>query len=229
MKRFLLFLVVAVAALLFVVPIQTAQASVQVMTDTLLIPTDSLPLLFMVGALSSVAFDPSSSAIGTDTLREWFNKFVSYIYYTSRNGVISTTVATLPLVATAGTATKVKTTNATVVKNAGVANAVAASDDAWTLTGAALAIGSFRRYLLLVSSADAFTVLASNDAASAAACEFPRLPADGLAIVGILTLSSTAVFTPATTAISDAAVTEVYTDGHEDDAVFRLGGKLVSR
>lgn len=155
-----------------------------------------------------------------DSVRQQLNKKIADFYYFMLNGVISTTIATLPLCARATTASKAKTTNATVTKHSGVANAVAATDNAWTLTGANLAAGFFRRYLLLVDAADAFTVLASTDAATAAACTWPALPADGLAIVGILTIANTTnPFIPGTTLLSAAGVTDTYIDGY-DDSVF---------
>lgn len=156
-----------------------------------------------------------------DTLRQQFNLLASTVYYFLLNGILSTTTATLPVCAMAGTKSKCKTTQATVVQNAGVANAVGATDNAWTLTGADLAISKFRRYLLLVDSADAFTVQASTDAATAALCLFNALPAAGLAICGILTVATDAshTFTPGTTLLDAAGITATFIDGIDDSVL----------
>ncbi len=151
-----------------------------------------------------------------DLVRQELNKVMQAHTYFALNGIASGTVAATPAVTIATTASKVKTTNATVLLNAGVMNALAASDDFWTLTGGVLAASSFRRYLLLCDAADAATVLASDDSiVSAAACRWSTLPANGTAIVGILTVAtdSTHTFTPATTLLSAAGITDTYVDG----------------
>jgi hypothetical protein len=107
-----------------------------------------------------------------------------------------------------------------------------ATDDLWTLTGANLAAGSVRRYLMLWDGASATTVvsvLASNDqvvasyassAAALAACRFPKLPPAGTVIVGIISIVNlTNAFIPATTALTATGVTTTYLDGL-DDSVF---------
>lgn len=150
-----------------------------------------------------------------DTLRQQYNKLANAVSYFALNGVMSTTTATLPQVGIATTATQVRTGQATVLKSAGVANALGATDDFWTLTGDALAAEKFRRYLLLCDASDTASVLASDDADSAAECRWDRLPANGTAIVGILTVATAAAttFTPGTTALSAAGITDTYIDG----------------
>jgi hypothetical protein len=153
-----------------------------------------------------------------DTVRVEYNKLAAWTSYIGLNGLASTTVATTPAVTIATDTAKVKTTNATVLRNAGALNALAASDDFWTLTGGVLAVSSFRRYLLLCDAADAATVLASDDVTTAAEdCRWATLPANGLAIVGILTVAtnSSTTFTPGTTALSAAGVTDTYVDGYD--------------
>lgn len=170
-------------------------------------------------AVKTAAADHNSKP-ARDSVRQQLNRLISCFYYFLMNGVLSTTVATLPLVATATVTSKVKTTNATVLKNSGVANAVAATDNAWTLTGTTFAAGLFRRYLLLVDAADAFTVQASSDAATAALCLWNNLPADGLAIAGILTIqNATNPFIPGTTLLGAAGVTATYIDGYDDSVI----------
>lgn len=163
----------------------------------------------------SVAMDKNALPI-TDTVRAAYNILAADATYFRLNGIASGTTATMPVCATGTTTSKVKTTNATVLRNAGAANALAASDDFWTLTGGVLAVSSFRRYLLLCDTADAATVLASNDSTVAAtSCRFPSLPANGVAIVGVLTVAtdSTHTFTPATTLLGAAGITATYIDG----------------
>lgn len=169
----------------------------------------------------------NDSAVVRDTIRQEHNKLVAITRYLDLNGVASSTIATTPGCATATVTSKVKTANATVVRNAGALNAVAATDNYWTLTGGVLAVSKFRRYLLLVDSADAATVLASDDQSTAAACRFPSLPADGLAIVGILTVATDAStpFTPATTLLGAAGITATYIDGH-DEAIWNVNQVL---
>lgn len=151
-----------------------------------------------------------------DTVRQEYNKLAAWTSYIGLNGVASTTVATAPVCDIATTATKVKTTNATVLRNAGALNALAASDDFWTLTGGVLAVSSFRRYLLLCDASDVATVLASDDVTTAAAdCRWTTQPANGQAIVGIVTVATngSTTFTPGTTNLSAAGITDTYIDG----------------
>jgi hypothetical protein len=170
-------------------------------------------------AIKTITADHDSRP-ARDTIRIQLNALIRAFYYFLLNGLISTTTATLPACARATTASKVKTTNATVTQHSGVANAVAASDNAWTLTGANLAAGFFRRYLLIVDAADAFTVQASSDAATKAACTWSGLPGDGFAILGILTIQNTTnPFVPGTTLLSAAGVTDTYIDGIDDSII----------
>lgn len=177
--------------------------------------------LLVAGSLATVSAD-KDAYFTSDTIRLQFNRLVAWTYYTNRNGMISTTVATFPGVAIATDTTKVKTANATVLLCGGAVNAFAATDNAFTLTGSALAASKFRKYLLLVDASDVCTVQASSDASTAAACAFSNLPADGKAVVGMITVAtdSTHTFTPATTALGAAGITTTYYDGMGDDASF---------
>lgn len=157
-----------------------------------------------------------SDYFARDTVRAELNKLMQAHTYFMLNGVASTTVATAPVVDIATTASKVKTTNATVLRNAGALNALAATDDFWTLTGPDLAASSFRRYLLLCDASDTATVMASTDSTTSAAdCRWSTLPPNGTAIVGILTVATAAAttFTPGTTLLSAAGITDTYIDG----------------
>jgi hypothetical protein len=157
--------------------------------------------LALMGSVKTVVSDKNTVAPSSDSVRQYFNRLVADFYYFLQNGVLSTTVATLPLCARATTASKVKTTNATVLKEAGIAVALGATDNFWTLTGANIAAGFFRRYLLL-------------DTAGVASVQ-------ATAIVGILTIqNATNPFIPGTTLLSAAGVTDTYIDGN-DDVVFQ--------
>jgi hypothetical protein len=171
-------------------------------------------------AIKTITADKDSRP-ARDTIRQQLNTLTRALYYFLLNGIMSTTTATLPACATATVTSKVKTTNATVTKNSGVAHALGASDNFWTLTGGDIAISMFRRYLLLVDGAGVATVQASTDAATKAACVFSGLPVDGLAIAGILTVATdgTHTFTPATTLLGAAGITATYIDSY-DDSVF---------
>lgn len=180
-----------------------------------LAPLMILPFLF-AGSVKTVIADKDGYPALATSDRGNLNQLIRDFYHWTQNRIIAATAATYPLCATGTTASKVKTTNATVVLNNGVVNAVAATDDAWTLTGANLATGKTRKYLLCVSAADAFTVIASDDQATAADCRFGQRPADGIAVLGILqvTNNSGADFVPGTTLLS--AVTPTYLDGSTD-------------
>lgn len=182
-------------------------------------PIVALPFLMagLVG-VRTIASD-KDSPFTTQSVRAQYNALVSSFNYLLMNGLISSTIATQPACARATTASKVKTTNATVLKESGVAVALAGSDNFWTLTGANLAAGFFRRYLLL-DTAGVASVLSSSDALTKALCAWPNLPADGTSIVGIITIQNvTNPFIPATTLLSAAGVTDTYIDGI-DDSVF---------
>lgn len=164
--------------------------------------------------------DTVSQAVGDvvayDVVRQQYNQLAKAVSYFALNGVMSTTTATLPAVTIATNTTGVRTTQATVLKNAGVANALASTDNFWTLTGGILAASSFRRYLLLCDASDTASVLASDDVTTAAAdCRWSTLPANGTAIVGILTVATGAAttFEPGVTALSAAGITDTYIDG----------------
>lgn len=159
-----------------------------------------------------------------DLLNE-HNKLVDDLYYNSRNGSGSTA----PVVATATVTSKVKTTNNTTYYAAGQPIAKAATDNLWTLTGGVLAAASFRKYRLLLDTAGTATVQASSDSlVSAALCDFSTRPADGVAIVGELTVATDAThtFTPATTLLGAAGITATYIDG--SDSLELLASKIVT-
>lgn len=172
-----------------------------------------LILPFMIGALRTSVTQDRSTPPGWETGREQHNKLIADFYYVHRNR--SGTVA--PVCARGTTATKAKTTNATTFIAGGLPIAKGATDDFWTLTGGVLAISSFRKYRLMIDTAGAASVGASSDAATAAACDFAARPADGVAIVGVLTVATdgATTFTPATTALNAAGITSTFIDGSD--------------
>lgn len=125
-----------------------------------------------------------------------------------------------PVVARGTTATKAKTTNAANYTVDGKPAAQkAATDDLWTFTGAVLAAGSFRKYLLCLDAAGTASVLASTDATTAAAdCQYPSasLP-DGVCVIGwvIVATDATHPFTPGTTALNATGITATFADGFD--------------
>jgi hypothetical protein len=162
----------------------------------------------------TVVMDKNAPPV-TDSVRVAYNLAVRDLIYFMLNRVVHAAAASMPVCATATTTSKVKTTNACTLVNAGAVNALAATDNFWTLTGGDLAVSSFRRYLLCADASDAASVIASTDAATAAACRFPNLPANGVAIVGVLTVATDAThtFTPGTTLLGAAGITATYIDG----------------
>ena len=138
-----------------------------------------------------------------------------------------------PPVLNIATETKtVKSTATTELVVNGVLMSLTATDPLMVLANVAtddpntLAIGSVRRWQICWDGTNATTVISirpSNDKviadyASAAealdACRWPSLPPIGTVIVGIVDITNvTNVFTPGTTALSAAGVTDAYHDG----------------
>jgi hypothetical protein len=170
----------------------------------------------LMGTISDTTAQDKNSYFSLDTVRAQYNQLAQDFSYFLLNNIMSSTTATLPQCNTATVTSQCKTTQATVALCAGVANPVAATDNAWTLTGAVLAVSSFRRYLLLVDASDVFTVLASADSTvGASSCRWASRPANGQAILGVLTVAtdSTHTFTPGTTLLGAAGITATYIDG----------------
>jgi lysophospholipase L1-like esterase len=121
-----------------------------------------------------------------------------------------------PLVATATTTSQVKTTNQVDFEISGQVFRKAATDNFWTLTGGVQPISSWRKYLLMVSSAGAASVLQSpqDSLVSAAAVILPP-PSAGKAVFGVLTVATNGAttFTPGTTLLGAAGITATYIDG----------------
>jgi hypothetical protein len=89
----------------------------------------------------------------------------------------------------------------------------ASTDDLWTLTGANLADGYKRTYLLLLDAAGAASVLASDDVLAAGTVTLPAWPASK-AVVGSVTVATAgAAFVPGTTLLDAVTVTDTYFDG----------------
>jgi hypothetical protein len=144
-----------------------------------------------------------------DYIRQSLNKLVAWM------DAVENSVAGKASVATGATTSKVKTTNQTDFFVNGSVFRKAATDDFWTLTGAVLAISSWRKYLLCVDNAGAASVVASGDSTvSAAAVALPALPANK-SVFGVLTVATNGAttFTPGTTLLGAAGITATYVDG----------------
>ena len=118
-------------------------------------------------------------------------------------------------IATATTAAKIKTVTATVAYlNDGAFLSLAATDNFWTLTGSVVPIGSFTKYLLLVTNGAASVLQSSVSTTSLAACVYPSYP-DGASIFGFFSVSAvTAAFTPGTTTTATGGgITTAFTNG----------------
>lgn len=128
----------------------------------------------------------------------------------------------------ATTASKVKTANTLVFTVAGVFYSLNASDDFWTLAGTVVAAGSWQKYALMVDTAGAATIVEGRQSVVSAAAVtwdnlgtispwYPFLNSVGStkAVVGVLTVATDAThtFTPGSTLLSAAGVTDTYIDG----------------
>lgn len=142
-------------------------------------------------------------------IREQLNKLIADVRYGVTHRL--TDIATIAM---ATTKSKVKTTTTAKFSSNGVVVTKAATDNFWTLTGAAMAVSVFRKYLLCINASGTASVIASSDAAAAADCMFTALPATGVCVVGVLTVATDATnpFTPATTLLDAAGITATYTD-----------------
>ena len=134
----------------------------------------------------------------------------------SQNAALSTAA-----IAIATTPAQVRTGAVLTYKIGGAFKTKAATDNFWTLTGGVLADGFIRKYALLIDAGGAASVLASNDAKTVAGCVFsPDVlykkggALEGKAIVGTVTVTTVgATFTPGTTSLAAATVTDTYADG----------------
>lgn len=181
-----------------------------------------------MSATDSAAQDKNSVFVN-DTVRSNANNIAKdqqYYFFNRPAWQVSTAAVAPPVVARAGTASKVKTTATTQLYVNGIPLSLTATDNLWTLTGANLAAGSVRAYQLLWDGTSATTVVSvaqSNDllianyanaAAAIAALRWPANPAGGTVIVGILNIANvTNAFIPGTTLLSATGVTDTYVDG----------------
>ncbi len=135
---------------------------------------------------------------------------------------------TAPGITIATTASKVKTANTLAFTINGVWYSLTASDDFWTLAGTVVAKASWQKYLLLVDTAGAATIQEGlQSTVSAAEVKWtnvsgispwaPYLSTVGETkmVAGVLTVATDAThtFTPGTTLLSAAGITDTYIDG----------------
>jgi hypothetical protein len=163
--------------------------------------------------MSGTAVTPLQTALDNsekDYVRQCVNKLVAWF------DAVENSVAGKASVATGTTTSKVKTTNQTDFFVNGSVFRKAATDDFWTLTGAVLAISSWRKYLLCVDNTGAASVVQSttDSTVSAAAVQLPALPANKC-VFGVLTVATNGAttFTPGTTLLGAAGITATYVDG----------------
>lgn len=149
-------------------------------------------------------------------------KAANFNRYMTRNATMTSAAVAI------GTAPAKARTGATLTfKIAGALKSKVATDDFWTLTGGNLADGFTRKYALLIDAAGAASVLASNDATTAAGCVFDPVALfkkggllESKAVVGILTVATSgAAFVPGTTSLAAATVTDTYLDGLDPSMV----------
>ena len=129
------------------------------------------------------------------------------------------------------TAQKVKTVNSISYAIDGALLTKAGTDDFWTLGGAGsntvVAGGFANKYLLLIDSAGAASVLEGTQAALAANVVLPALPASK-SVVGVLTVATAgATFVPGTTALNAGTVTATFTNGL-DAGYFSAGASALT-
>lgn len=179
--------------------------------------------------VTDTAAQDLNSNSAKDTVRDAANRVArdqQYFFFNRPAWQVAAAAVAPPVVARATTASKVKTTATTQMFLNGVPLSLTATDNLWTLTGANLAAGSVRSYLLLWDGTSATTVvsvLQSNDlliasyanaTAAIAALRWTAMPPNGTGIVGILNLANTTnAFIPGTTLLSAAGVTDTYVDG----------------
>lgn len=116
-------------------------------------------------------------------------------------------------VALAATKSKVKTAAAIKYRVNGQIYSLGATDNFWTLTGAAFTTA--RGYLLCVDNAGAASVVASPNAATPGAIVWPALPANK-SVIGFVTIAAgagTPTFTPGTTLLDATDLVVAYGDG----------------
>lgn len=176
----------------------------------------------------SAAFDKNNNPtlIGATANLNSLVKDFNYFQFNRPAWQVAAAAVAPPVCATGTTTSKAKTTATTQLILNGVLKSLTATDDLWTLSGADLAAGSVRRYLLLWDGTSATTVVsvqASNDQVIAsyatstvalAACRWSSLPPTGTVIVGILSIVNlTNAFVPGTTLLGASGVTATYVDG----------------
>lgn len=107
-----------------------------------------------------------------------------------------------------------------------------------SLSGDAVPANKYGAWMLTIDEDGTITVTESEDNATGYASPGQAIAdldhSDDEAVMGYVTIISTAIFTPGTTALNDAAVTATFTDGRADmrgcpEAVLVYGGKLFVR
>lgn len=114
------------------------------------------------------------------------------------------------------TTTKVKSANTITYTVDGVFKSKAGTDDLWTLSGGVVPVSSYQKYLLCLDGSGTASVVQGVPASTAAGVVLPA-PPQGKTIVGIVTVQTDAThtFTPGTTGLDGAGITDSYADGFD--------------
>ena len=192
-------------------------------------------LPFLAGSVNDSVAQDKNTNFTTDTVRSNQNQLVRDFAYGILNRPawqVAAAAVAPPVLAVATDTKTVKSTATSQLYLNGVPKSLTATDPLMVVANIAasdpnvLAIGSVRRWQVCWDGTSATTVITlrpSNDkviasyaSAQAAldACRWPSLPPAGTVIVGIVDLTNvTNVFTPGTTALDAAGVTDAYRDG----------------
>lgn len=154
-----------------------------------------------------------SSQPAMDEVRQELAKLVDDVNYQNLNGLSGNA---LPAIAISTSTTQVKSVNSVNYFSNGVPKTKAGTDNLWTPASTLVAVSSFQKYLLLLDASGTASVQEGiQSTVSLAAVKFGKLPASGLAIIGILSITTDAThtFTPGTTALNAAGITAAFGDG----------------
>lgn len=124
------------------------------------------------------------------------------------------------------TAADVKTANTVAYRVDGQLASLAAQDDFWTLTGAAMSAGQVTKWLLCVDGSATASVVQGSVASSAGAVTFADVvgadgnaypsPGPSLCVFGSVQVTvNSSTFTPGTTSLAAGTITVVYVNGYD--------------
>jgi hypothetical protein len=156
--------------------------------------------------------------LASDSVRQQFNILMQDLRYFLQHQIFTSAALAIATVTS-----QVKSVAASVYSTSTGIFTLAATDNFWTLGTATsntnVAIGGFQKYLLCVNAAGAASVIEGlQNLVSLATVTFPKQPAVGVTIVGILHVTNaTNVFIPGTTLLGAAGVTAAFQNGVNTD------------